>query len=244
MIPTYPDDTIQALTNNWWVEDKSSNYKFGRLINAYLPHVDQIPYQLITTGRNEPTNHNSAMCSLKPLKIRRSPCRPKLPVAALPYFENEVRTVYRAKIRPALIVSEGGDEVEQALRQGYPRWQTAPHLLVIPFYGVFESSRAGFPPAFINRVQKCIYPQFYWDILPAPPSKRIESIAKLDHLQPVGRHHDTISLSHFRLSDEACEVIQDWIFWLISGQLCQESLLFLYKSEISRIDEILSGPDI
>jgi hypothetical protein len=47
----YADDSVQSMMDEWWIEDDSSGYRRGRLIRGFLPHIDQIPRQLIATGR-------------------------------------------------------------------------------------------------------------------------------------------------------------------------------------------------
>jgi hypothetical protein len=50
----YPEDSVQDIIGEWWIEDPAFGYHRGKLIRAFLPHVDQIPYQLIPTGRPDP----------------------------------------------------------------------------------------------------------------------------------------------------------------------------------------------
>ena len=86
----YPEDSIQACTEQWWIVDsENKNYERRRLIEAYIPHVDQIPYQLIPTGRTKPTEHNYANVIIEPLNIKKQPPKKtKLPVAAMPSWNN------------------------------------------------------------------------------------------------------------------------------------------------------------
>jgi hypothetical protein len=233
----YPEDAIQSMIDAWWVEDPSTSLCRGRLIKAFLPHVDQIPKQFIATGRSSATDHTRADYEIAPLRIKQPRQRPRLPVAALPAFEGEVNAIYRAKTRPALLVSEGGPQVEKTLTLGKPKWQTAPTVLVAPYYGVDEGGkRSGFRPEFVNRVRRCEYPQFMWDALPFGGSTT-ESILRLDHLQPIGRHHDTIEVTPYRLSEDALEVFDDWLDWLIGREFVEESLLLFFREEIRNIEE-------
>ncbi|MDM8526415.1 hypothetical protein QUF80_23810 [Desulfococcaceae bacterium HSG8] len=126
----YPDDSVQYMTDDWWIEDDSFEYCRGRLIRAFLPHTDQIPKQLIATGRSEPTDHGRANFSIEPLRIRQPQKKPMIPVAALPAFGNEINAIYRAKKRPAIIICEGGEVVDKKLILGKPKWQTSPTILV------------------------------------------------------------------------------------------------------------------
>jgi hypothetical protein len=63
----YPDNAIQSMIDAWWVEDPSPSLCRGRLIKAFLPHVDQIPKQLIATGRSSATDHTQADYEIAPL---------------------------------------------------------------------------------------------------------------------------------------------------------------------------------
>jgi hypothetical protein len=72
------------------------------------------------------------------------------------------------------------DKVDRQLTSGKPKWQTAPPVLVAPYYGVDEGGkRAGFKSEFVSRIRRCDYPQFMWDKLPIR-GNTIESILRLD----------------------------------------------------------------
>lgn len=235
----FPDDSIQYIVGEWWIEEKPSEPTRGRLIRAFLPHVDQVPKQLTATGRPDPTDHTRADYIIEPLRISQPTKRTSLPVAALPAFEREVNAVYRAKKRPAIVICEGGDEVDRLLTLGKPKWQTGPTILVAPCYGGDEdAARAGFNPEFVKRVRQCEYPQFIWDRLPIGGSTT-ESLVRLDHIQPIGRHHDSIELTSYRLSDAALMILDEWLLWLFRGYFDEDSLLFEFKREREKIDDIL-----
>jgi len=55
----YPDDSIQGVLSPtpWWEMDSNRDYKRGRLVKFFAPHVDQTPFTLIPVGRDEPTEH-------------------------------------------------------------------------------------------------------------------------------------------------------------------------------------------
>ncbi len=232
----YPEDSLQYMLEPWWIEDKSFGFNRGRLMKAFLPHVDQVPKTITTIGRTEPTVHNKANYQIEPLRIKQPHRKPTLPVAAMPLYSNEVHTIYRAKKRPALIISEGGESVDRALTIGKPKWQTAPTVLVAPFYGADEGGqRAGFNPQFIKRVRRAMYPQFMWDKLPINGST-VESILRLDHIQPVGRHHDSIEILSYRLSDDALTALNDWIMWFIEGCIYKDCILDDYHSYIKTLE--------
>lgn len=103
--------------------------------------------------------------------------------------------------------------------------------------GIHERTgkRAGFNPEFVRRVRRGIYPQFMWDTLPVGGSTA-ESILRLDHVQPIGRHHDSIEFTPYRLSEDALSILDEWLRWLIKGDFEEDSILPLIKREIERIE--------
>ncbi len=234
--PNFPEDCIQWLIEAWWLTDEKPDLRRGRLIWAFLPHVDQEPRTLTPIGRVDPTDHQRAQFRIGPLRIGQAREAPRLPIAALPGVEGEVHTVHRAKRRPALVV--GGidaPEVDRARREGMARWQTAPTILVAPYYGVEGGAkRGGFNEEFIARVRRCEYPQFVWDRLPIGGGAA-SSILRLDHVQPVGRHYNSYELTPYRLSDEALAVLDEWISWLLTGELGEDGVLAGIREELLRL---------
>jgi hypothetical protein len=133
----YPDDSLQSIVGTWWVEDQGRDVARGRLLRAFVPHVDQQPLTLIPIGRSEPTEHHAATVRLEPLHVPAPRRAPQLPVAALPQFAGEVRTVFRAKVRPVVVLGTGGPDGEMqpgALPDGFtpsePASQRALQILV------------------------------------------------------------------------------------------------------------------
>ncbi|MCP4112151.1 MAG: hypothetical protein GY749_42590 [Desulfobacteraceae bacterium] len=229
----YNEDCLQALLDTWWESDENEEYKRGRLIRAFIPHVDQIPYSLIPTGREKPTEHNAATVRLVPLNPVKANKLPKLPVAAIPQYSGEIRAVYRAKKRPAVILCSGGAKTDRSLTLNKAKWQTNRTVIVAPYYGADEGKekRSGFSPVFIDRIKRCEYPQYMWDKLPLDGST--ESVLRLDHMQPVGRSRESIELTPFCLSSKALMLLDEWTDWLIKGKL-----VFGKDSEDLRLGDI------
>lgn len=218
MIPNYPDICPQTLIEPWWEEYTDDDFKPGKLVWAFLPHVDQIPYSLEPIGRNEPTEHRTALFNKKPFKIGAAPTKKNLPVAAMPLYDKEMFCVYRTKKRPAIIISKGGSYVEKTLTKDRSKWRTNRTLLLAPSYSV----NGGFSNEFCERVRRCEYPQFLWDDLPIGGTKK-GSIIRFDHIQPVGRSKKSIEFTRYCLSDKAMAFIMEWVDWLISDQMDEES---------------------
>jgi hypothetical protein len=222
----YPEISIQNVIepSHWWIKNDAKDYRRGRLIQAFVPHVDQIPYTVTATGRSEASVHDEAYVRIEPLRIGQIKPEMTLPVAAFPCYYGEVRTLYRSKKRPVLIVSEGGEEVPKELTRGKPKLHTAPTLLVAPYYGGDEEgARAGYRPEFLQRVRQCEFPQFVWDSLPLRGPK--QSVLRLDHIQPIGRHHESIEWTEHCLSDDAMEIIDEWITWILNNKLPKNGLI-------------------
>lgn len=200
----------------------------------FAPHVDQRPYCCVQEGRSEPTLHEKAIVNFYPIDIKQIIRYPKLPTAALPNRKNEVLTVYRAKKRPGIIVSSGGEEVPNRLTKGKAGWQTSRTVLVAPFYGADESGRSGFNEAFRERVRRCEFPQFHWDVLPITSGTK-ESILRFDHIQPIGRSEDSIALTDYCLGPTALDLFDQWLHWIVYGWLPEDSLFGEIREDLLKM---------
>ena len=231
----FPEDSLQYYCEPWWVRAESPQLRRGRLIWAFVPHVDQQPYALVAKSRSEPTEHRSAEFEIEPLQGSRPPVGADLPVAGLPHYPGEVRLVYRAKRRPTLVLGVGGTEIPRPLRTGSARYQTNSTILAAPYYGAdLGGSTGGWRPEFVDRIRRCEYPQYMWDSLPI--SGRRESILRLDHLQPVGKHGPSYELTDYELDAGALSVVDDYLTWLLQGALPIDSLLIDLRKELLGLD--------
>ena len=226
---TYPDDCLQSIISpdEWWVRNEAKQLCRGALIFAFVPHVDQVPYTFEPIGRSNSEQHGKADVRVAPLKVDQPLRQTELPVAAMSLNPGEVWAAYRAKVRPCLVIGKESPSVEKRLTRGKPNHSTAPTVLVAPYYGVDQVRRAGYSPAFVERVRHCEYPQFLWDQLPTTGTKSPrESILRLDHQQPIGTHRNSFRVSDFRLSKEALfEIVDELVSWLVRGGLDESSLL-------------------
>lgn len=229
---TFPDDCLQTVIepSPWWVKDSSSSATRGALVFAFLPHVDQVPYTVQATARSVATEHDRANIEVKPLSIKQPRSRAALPVAAMSLHEGEIWSAYRAKKRPCLVVSNISQSVDKQLTRGKPNWTTAPTVLCAPYYGATQGKRAGFSVEFVSRIRHCEYPQFFWDVLPHERGE--ESIMRLDQLQPVGIHHNSYELSGFRLSDDAMEIMDDYVRWVLWGGVRPDGMVAGFRELI------------
>lgn len=218
---------MPGAVGSWWTEVEHKQLCRGRLIEAFVPHVGLTPMTLEVQGRSTPTAHERALFTLAPLRIKSPPRAPTIPVAALPAVGGEVHAVYRTKKRPALVLSTGGDDLPLEVTRSLG-WQVARTVIVAPYYGVEQSGkRGGWPLEFVRRISRAEYPQYAYDMLPIQGSK--ESILRLDHLQPIGRHHESVDLTTFVLSSEALLVIDEWLVWLVTGTLREDGILTMLR---------------
>lgn len=221
MTQTSTDECVHDFISPWWVKAEDAIIAPGRLLWAFVKHVDQQPMALVAKGRTDDAGqHALAECEIVPINSDKLFVRSQLPVASLPCYEREVRAVYRAKKRPVLALSLPGAQIDrQALGfKGKPQNLTAKTILVAPYYGVDEGTgrRAGWPQAFVSRVKRCEYPQFAWDSLPISQVK--ESILRLDHIQPISSLHIAYEPTEWTLSEEALRVMQEWVAWHLLGE--------------------------
>lgn len=229
----FPEDCLQSIVepDPWWINNKEGKLCRGALVFAFIPHVDQVPYAFEPLGRTIATEHDNADIRVTPLKVDQPLKKVSLPVAAMPTYDNEVWAAYRAKKRPCVVFGAEKAMVEKAMTRGKPNSATAPTYLVAPFYGAVQNAkRSGYNPLFVERVRHCEYPQFHWDELPFPGG--CESILRLDHLQPIGSHHNAYKLSDYKLSDSAMDILDDMLRWLVWGGVPKNSVLLTYRQII------------
>lgn len=218
MTLNYPDICPQNLIEPWWEECTDDEFKPGKLVWAFLPHIDQVPYTLELAGRDESTEHRTALFKIDPLEIASPHPKKDLPVAAMPLFDKEIFCIYRTKKRPAIIISRGGSYVEKGLTKDRAKWRTNRTILVAPSY----SADKGFRNDFCERVRRCEYPQFLWDNLPIGGTEK-GSIIRFDHLQPVGKSKKSVEFTNYCLSDKAMAFIMEWVEWLLTDHMNEKS---------------------
>ena len=231
---SYPEDCLQSVTDEWWIKNESKQLSRGRLIWCFVPHVDQIPFGFEPIGRTCATEHDHADMMVMPLKANQPLKKTDLPVAGLPLHENEVWAAYKAKKRPCLVLG-GTDcpEVEKYLIRGKPKSATSNTFVAAPYFGCDHNSRrSGYNEAFIQKVRHCLYPQFFWDILPINSKSTNSSLLRFDQLRPIGRHHDSYELTEHQLSEDALEIIDDILGVILWGGLPEESIVLDFVEQI------------
>jgi len=230
----YPEHSIQYFIDDWWIDDGTFDLRRGRLLWAHIPHMDQQPMILVPEGRTSPTDHSKANYRIEPFQIKKPHEHPKLPIAALPSYTGEVRAVYRMKERPVLVVGSEPPEVPKRQRVGGAAWQFLPYILVAPYYGAeFSGKTGGWSPDFVERVQKCEYPQYMWDRL---PQKTNSSILRLDHIQPIGTDQKAYKCTPFCLGSDGLKILDEWVQWLMTGCLQADGVLDYFRKELLEME--------
>jgi len=232
----FPNDSVQSIISPslWWEETETKTLERGCLVYAFIPHVDQVPYTIRPVGRLQPEQHGSAKLDIAPLRMKNSRKKEDLPVAAMAIHDSELWVAYRAKKRPCLVLGNNVSSVDNKLRRGMPKKLTAPTVIVAPYYGVDkDGTRAGYNPELVERIRHAEYPQFFWDKLPIYGPK--ESILRLDHIQPVGTLSSSYELAQYKLSENAMELMDDLLQWLIWGGVPADSLILDYRKGIESI---------
>ncbi len=230
----YPDDCIQTYTQGWWTEDTSQVAVRGRLLWTWVPYPEMKPYRLVPIGRgSDPRQHGRAEFRIETFRMGDPPLGiSTLPVAALPIRDGETLFVQRGKRRPAVVISTGGARVVRELRAGQARWQSAPTLLVAPFYGADPGvSRGGWPKPFVDRIRRAEYPQYVWDELPDGGT----SILRLDHVFAIGADPANFDVTSHVLTSEAMTLLDDWLTWLHTGVLGPETGLAYARAGIEEL---------
>jgi hypothetical protein len=185
------------------------------------------PYRLVPIGRgSDARQHSTADFRIETFRAGDPPKGvAALPVAALPMRQGETLLVSRGKRRPALVISTGGTTVRPELRRGSSRWQSAPTILVAPYYGGDQgATRGGWPQPFVDRIRRAEYPQYLWDILPLGAADA-QSVLRLDHVMPVGADPANWTLEPWGLSTEALGLLDEAFLWLMTGELTDQSAL-------------------
>jgi len=224
----FPEDSLQSMIkpSSWWIKNEEKQLCRGALIFSFVPHIDQIPYGITPIGRNVPTEHEKADLQIAPLDINQPIKQTDLPVAAMPLFDKEIWTAHKAKTRPCLVFGLTGCFVDKEFIRGKAKRNTAPTILVAPFYSVGQKGkRSGYKPQFVEKVRHCEYPQFFWDKLPINSAEDDGSILRLDHLQPIGNHYKSHKICNHMLSPDAMMLLDHMLEWLIFGSLPEISIL-------------------
>ncbi len=225
-------ESIHTLVDWWEKASRLDRLERGALVWAYIPQVSVVPYLLCATGRKDAREHSSANFRMSQLNMRGDkPAPPNPPVAGLPLHSGEQYWVAKAKKRPAIVVAGPGDALTEKFRKQLKGWRGQETYLLAPAFGVDQSgTRGGYPSEFVDRVRACMYPQFLYERF--PDSKTVESIVRLDQMFPLAQHHQTFEHSGWQLSEDALDVLGQWVAWFATGQLPEDSELHMIRETL------------
>ena len=216
----FPDNCVQATGNysDWW--QVSKKLEKGALIRAIVPFFEAEPWRAVPIGRDDPTDHKGGLMRLQRFSVGSPNVPGNLPIAALPTTQSESLGIWRAKTRPALVLS-----VNDPCKFGSD-YQQKPTLLIAPYYGVAPGKRMGFPRDFIKAVKTGNFSQYMWDILPIG-QELAGALLRFDRMLSIARKPQiTFSHTGFAMKEEAVGFLNDWLSWFHQGQLDKSSDLY------------------
>lgn len=215
---SFPEDSIQYLSESWWENDADPSIAKGSLVWAHVQFFSQVPIEIVPT-RVSAEDHSSATLEARPLRADGGwrPPAPALPVAGLPKLDDaDAFAAYRVKKRPCLVVgSTTYKPVPKVISAGMPKRSIHEFTLVAPFYSQHQSGHGGYNPEFVERIRHAEWSRYFWDMLPISQGK--ESILRLDQIQPLGLHWQSHEKTGFRLCKEAISIMDEWLRWLLFG---------------------------
>lgn len=226
MAKAWPDESVQGILGApWWEPCKKHPLQRGQLVWTWVPFPDKDPLCLIPEGRQTATQHDQVLVTVKRMTATMSAPKPHPPVAALPHHDGESYMLHRAKRRPAIVLTLGGETPSKQAFPGASPANLRPKMLLAPYYGADKTdTRGGYPLRLIDRIQHAEYPQYFWDRLPVSPD--MGSILRLDHAF-AGDDSQLIEPTEWKLNEARCRLLAEWMHWLVSGEIAQETDLAL-----------------
>lgn len=235
----WPEDSVQGFIGPWWEHKARASPSRGTLAFAWIPHVEQVPKEITIEGRSDPKDHSRFDVRIRPFdKAAQARKRETgLPVSGVTLHPGEVLLGMTAKRRPVLVVSDEPAALPKTEWPGMTAFQRNSKLLVAPYFGVDrDGSRGGFPETFVQRVRRAHYPNFMWDRLPIE-SGPLESILRLDCMQPIARSVATVTLTEWRMTPAGVDILEEWISWFRTGSLPADSDILSIRQAIREICE-------
>lgn len=235
MTQIFPNDCLQYYVSPWWEKTEKTPRERWRLAWALVRHVSECPYTLDVIGRTNPLAHDNV--DVRFVKFDAKNCRrtcSDLPVAALPLRKDEHYSVQRAKVRPVLILATPGTVIEKEYKALLNTKAHHPLYLVAPYYGADQNGlRAGIPEVFASRIKGCAYSQYMWEKLPENNDK--QSILRLDQIQPIEPAIMAFNCTHYRLSEDAGLIMDEWLQWHLSQLEPDPDGLFIeYRNSLAQ----------
>jgi hypothetical protein len=213
----YPEDSLHSVCQctDWWKRTDDTVIRRGDLIRVHVPYVVNQPFKLTPVGRKTATDFDKADYRVEPYDASAPTTSPTLPVAGLSLQEKEIFYAYRAKMRPAIVLSTGGEPLSRSDRVGTARWRSSHTFLGLP-----TSRASGWKRGTVTRIRHCEWSQYMWDIL--PDSQYGESVFLFGQMQSFSSDYRTYRKSGYRLTDKALDLMDDWLLWYFYGDLSND----------------------
>jgi len=205
--------------DKFFTEIKPAECTSGQFCWVVSPYLEIIP-KILDVERNRPEEHDEVTFEIRDASLYDDFKADRvLPVKKLNLRSNEEILVQRAKRRPGIILSVGGDtftDIQRLLRQKGKKHLQGDPIFVIPCYSIeTEDDPTGFIPEMVARIRCLLYRQFFF----FPSNKRFnEGIARFDRIQVVeGRNPAAIQLTGICLSDDVLSLFLALFVYCITG---------------------------
>lgn len=209
---------ITQIIDPFYITLPSAEYRkyprVGQFCWVPIVHLDGIP-RLLDVERADPKEHYATKFTIRNMGERDFKKKPRLPIKMLSLRETEELFIHKAKKRPAVIIAMANtcfDDIERLLQiLGKTHLQQANCILLLPLYGIETADHdGGFPSVMVSRIKALLYQQFFY--FPREKSPLIlNSVGRLDRIQPILYHYNVFDLEQYALSPEALSVLLEMI---------------------------------
>lgn len=215
---------ITQVIDTFYVSLDSETYRKIPVIGQFCwipaPHLDPIP-RIIEVERTRPEEHYATKFLIRNMTIKDFTKKTKLPIKMLSLRETEELIGYKAKKRPAIIVSADFtifDDITKELKKLGRKHLQEESIIVIPLYEIETNEHSGgFPPVMTARIKALMYNQFFF--CPKTTYGLLnDSIARLDRIQVIKPIHPTYEPKQFSLSPEALGVLMAMLRLLFGAE--------------------------
>jgi len=205
--------------NEFYRDVKRTEFTPGQFCWTVAPNLEIIP-KVLDVERNKPEEHDEVKFEIRDANLHDDFKTDRvLPVKRLNLRSNEELLVQRAKRRPGIIISAGGDtfaDIEHLLRHKGKKHLQGDPIFVIPCYSIeTDDSPAGFIPEMVARIRCLLYKQFFY----FPENRNFqEGIARFDRIQIVeGRSPAAIQPTDVCLSEDVLNLFLALFVFCVTG---------------------------
>lgn len=72
-----------------------------------------------------------------------------------------------------------------------------------------------------------------WDSLPIGGATG--SVLRFDQIQPIGAHSDAMIPTDYCLTQDALEIMAEWLTWFLQGGLPDQGVLSMLREELAKV---------